>query len=202
MTSPSSSLDKYNFTQQIQAGLESNIQTQKAVLKDLVPLMEQVAVDWIEVLEAGHKIFFFGNGGSAADSQHLAAELVGRVKVNRQALPAIALTTDTSNLTALGNDYGFESIFQRQIEALGKAGDIAVAISTSGNSPNVLAAVKAAKQMGIQTLGLTGGSGGKLKSLVDVAIIIPSNSTSRIQESHITVSHILCELVEAHFAQR
>ncbi len=201
MTSPNSSSDKGSLARQIEGCLKSCIQTQEAVLGSLVPTLDRVAGDWIHALNQGHKILFFGNGGSAADSQHLAAELVGRVRINRRALPALALTTDTSALTALANDFGFETVFSRQIEALGAAGDIAFAISTSGNSPNVLAAVKTAKAMGLTTMGLTGRDGGALKSAVDVAVVIPAELTSRIQEAHITVTHILCELVEAHFAR-
>ena len=147
-------------------------------------------------LKNGNKILICGNGGSAADSQHFAAEVVGRFKLERKGLPAIALTTDTSILTAIGNDYGFDKIFERQVEALGKEGDVLVGISTSGNSENVIKAVNKAKEMGIYTIGLLGKDGGKLKDIVDLALIVPSNDTARIQECHLTIYHVICEEVE------
>ena len=138
----------------------------------------------------------FRSGGSASDSQHLAAEFVGRYEKERRALAAIALTTDTSILTAVGNDYGYDKVFVRQIEALGQKGDVLFAISTSGNSKNVMAAVHRAKELGIHVIGFTGGEGGQLKALADLPIVIPSKKTSRIQESHIMIGHILCECVD------
>lgn len=190
-----------SYAKAIEERLTESIRTKERVRAGLIPAMEQAARLMIEALEKGNKIFFFGNGGSAADSQHLAAELVGKMYVEgRRALPAIALTTDSSNLTALGNDFGFETVFSRQVEALGKPGDVAVGITTSGQSPNVLAAAKTARKMGLKTIGFIGKNGGKLKGLVDVPIVVPSDSTQRIQESHITIGQILCELVEAHFA--
>ncbi|MEO2118104.1 MAG: D-sedoheptulose 7-phosphate isomerase [Methanocaldococcus sp.] len=147
-------------------------------------------------LKNGNKILICGNGGSASDSQHFAAEIVGRFKLERRGMPAIALTTDTSILTAIGNDYGFDRIFERQVEALGKEGDVLVGISTSGNSENVIKAVNKAKEMGIYTIGLLGKSGGKLKDIVDLALIVPSNDTARIQECHLTIYHVICEEVE------
>ncbi len=150
----------------------------------------------IETLRNGGKIAFIGNGGSAADSQHLAAEFVGRFARNRSPLPALALTTDTSILTAVGNDFGFEDVFSRQVEALLEEGDLLIAISTSGNSPNVIKAVLKAKEMGVKIVGLTGKSGGKLKDICDVSIVVPSNSTPRIQEVHILIGHVMCEEVE------
>ena len=147
-------------------------------------------------LTGGGKVLLFGNGGSAADAQHIAAELVGRFARDRDPLPALALTTDTSAITAIGNDYGFEQIFVRQVHALGRPGDVAVAISTSGRSPNVLAAVKAARERRLVTIGLIGGDGGRLTGIVDISIVVPSASTARIQECHITIGHILCEMVE------
>jgi len=144
----------------------------------------------------GSKLLIAGNGGSAADSQHFAAEIVGRYKKERRGYPAIALTTDTSILTAWGNDYDFESVFSRQIESLGQQGDIFLGISTSGNSKNVILAVKKAKEMGMITIGLLGNNGGNLKDLVDMSIIVPSTNTARIQEVHITIIHILCEEIE------
>lgn len=144
------------------------------------------------------KILLCGNGGSAADCQHIAAEFMIRLShhINRPALPAIALTTDTSNLTAGGNDIGFENVFARNVEGLGNEGDILIAISTSGNSPNIIKAVDMAKEKKMTVVAFLGGTGGKLKSMVDVPVIIPSSNTQRIQEGHITVAHIICELVE------
>jgi D-sedoheptulose 7-phosphate isomerase len=147
-------------------------------------------------VRAGGKILLFGNGGSAADAQHLAAELVIRYKADRAPIAAIALTTDTSALTAAGNDLGYEAIFERQVEALGKPHDVAVGFSTSGNSPNVLRGLAQAKAMGLATLGFTGGSGGKMRALCDVSIVIASPVTARIQEMHITLGHVLCKALE------
>nr|Q58731.2 RecName: Full=Probable phosphoheptose isomerase; AltName: Full=Sedoheptulose 7-phosphate isomerase [Methanocaldococcus jannaschii DSM 2661] len=147
-------------------------------------------------LKNGNKILICGNGGSAANSQHFAAEIVGRFKLERKGLPAIALTTDISILTAIGNDYGFDRIFERQVEALGKEGDVLAGISTSGNSENVIKAANKAKEMGIYTIGLLGKGGGKLKDIVDLALVVPSNDTARIQECHLTIYHVICEEVE------
>ena len=150
----------------------------------------------INALKAGGKVVTFGNGGSAADSQHMAAELVGRFQKERAPLAAIALTTNTSSITAIANDYGYGATFKRQIEALGKRGDVAIAISTSGNAENVIGAVKACKGLGIETVALTGKDGGKLAPLCDVSIVVPSGETARIQESHLMIGHILCCLAE------
>jgi len=148
-------------------------------------------------LIAGHKLIIFGNGGSAADSQHIAAELVGRYMRERSGMPAIALTTDTSILTSVANDYGFDQIFERQVEALAQPGDVALVISTSGNSPNVLRGLLRAKQIGnITTAAFLGKTGGEIKDVVDHAIVVPSQETARIQECHLTLGHILCELVD------
>ncbi len=149
-----------------------------------------------EALARGNKVMFCGNGGSAADSQHLAAELVGRYRRNRPGWAALALTVDTSALTAIGNDFGFDEVFSRQVEALGRPGDVLVAISTSGRSPNVLRAVETARALGLRTVGLAGRDGGPLAALVDVALVVPSDDTARVQECHITLGHILCDLVE------
>jgi len=149
-------------------------------------------------LEGGHKLLIYGNGGSAADAQHIAAEMVGRFRRERRALAATALTTDTSILTSLANDYGFDQVFVRQVRALGRAGDVAMAISTSGNSPNVLLATSAARELGLITVGLTGSDGGKLGGLVDHHFNVPHNSTARVQEVHIMIGHLLCELVDQH----
>ena len=157
----------------------------------------QTSVNWIlEAIQKQKKILLAGNGGSAADAQHIAAEFVGRFQRNRRALPAIALTTDTSILTAIGNDFGFEKIFSRQVEALNSPGDIFLAISTSGNSQNLIEAVKVCKDSAVKSIGLLGSDGGKLRDWVDLPIIVKSQSTARVQEVHITIAHILCELIE------
>ena len=151
----------------------------------------------VDALKADRKILLFGNGGSAADAQHIAAEMVGRFHGERKGMPAIALTTDTSALTAIANDYGYDAVFARQIEALGRPGDVAIAISTSGKSPNVLKAVDVARAAGLKTIGLTGGDGGPLASRVDVSLCVSASRLSfRIQETHIMAGHILCELVD------
>ena len=149
-----------------------------------------------DAIAAGKKALICGNGGSAADAQHFAAELVGRFESERRAFASIALTTDTSALTAIGNDYGFEKIYTRQIEALAAAGDVLIAISTSGNSPNVISAVMKARQIGCRTIGMTGSEGKKLASLCDAAVLVPSKRTARIQEAHITIIHIWCEMID------
>ncbi len=155
----------------------------------------------VGTLQRGGKLLVCGNGGSAADAQHLAAELVGRFLRERPGLPAIALTTDTSALTAIGNDYGFARVFSRQIEALGRAGDILLAITTSGSSPNVIAAIHAAKARGLAVVGLLGRDGGEARPLCDVALVVGSETTARVQEVHILVAHILCEAVDRAFAE-
>ncbi len=148
--------------------------------------------------QAGHKVLLFGNGGSSTDAAHIAAEFVGRYKRERAPLPAIALATDIAAITCIANDYGFEELFARQVRAHGQRGDVAIAISTSGNSPNVLKGVEAAKALGLTTIAWTGGTGGKLAGMVDYAFVVPSTLTARIQESHITLGHVLCELIEDH----
>lgn len=165
-------------------------------LKNKTAEIEKVANECIKAIKNGNKIMFCGNGGSASDSQHLAAELVGRYKKNRQSLPAIALTVDTSILTAVGNDFGFDTVFSRQVEGLGKKGDVLIGISTSGNSTNVVKAIEQAKSMGIVTVGFTGQKGGEMKNLVDYLINVPSDVANNIQEMHIAIGHILCGLVE------
>jgi D-sedoheptulose 7-phosphate isomerase len=174
------------------------VAVKEALLRDreLIRLVAEVGRDLAAALRAGHRAFLFGNGGSAADAQHIAAELVGRYKLERPGLPAIALTVNTSNLTAIGNDYSFEAVFARQVEALGSAGDVALAISTSGNSRNVVLAIEAAKRKGMASVGLTGQGGGQLKGLVDRCICVPSEDTPRVQEIHILIGHILSEIVE------
>lgn len=179
----------------IRLRIESSIDIRQKLL-DQVPLLAQVAMVLIEAYQQGKKILLFGNGGSAADAQHIAAELVGKYYINRKPLPAEALTVNTSVLTAIGNDYAFEQIFARQVEALGNPGDVAIGISTSGNSPNVIEGVRAARRKGMVTVGLTGDDGGQLKNEVDYCICVPSKDTPRVQEAHILIGHIWCELIE------
>jgi D-sedoheptulose 7-phosphate isomerase len=186
---------------EVEVRLKESIETKQKVLQSLVPVIAQAADLIIASLESGKKVLLCGNGGSAADSQHVAAELVGKLFVKRRALPAIALTTDTSNLTALANDFSYDAVFSRQLEALGQSGDVLIAISTSGNSPNVLEAVKTARAIGVRSIGLSGRGGGALHKAVDLSIVVPSENTQRIQESHLTIEHILCELIEARFAK-
>jgi D-sedoheptulose 7-phosphate isomerase len=170
---------------------------QQEAARTLAEPVAAAAEKVIAALRAGRKVLLCGNGGSAADAQHIAAELVGRYARERRGLPAVALTTDTSALTAIGNDYGFDRIFARQVEALAQAGDVLIAISTSGNSPNVLQAVETARQLGVGTIGLAGRGGGALRALADLCLVAPHEETARIQELHITIGHIICDLVEA-----
>src|SRR3990167_8277912 len=164
--------------------------------RDHADRIAQVATLLVTAFREGHKVLLFGNGGSATDAAHIAAEFVGRYKLERAPLPAIALATDIAAITCIANDYGFDELFARQVRAHGQKGDIAIAISTSGNSPNVLKGVAAARECGMVTIAWTGGTGGKLAALVDHPFIVPSTVTARIQESHITLGHVLCELVE------
>jgi len=163
---------------------------------ETVKIIAKIAEVIIQTYRKGKKVILFGNGGSAADAQHIAAELVGKYYLERAPLPAITLTVNTSSLTAIGNDYSFAQVFVKQLEALGEAGDVAIGISTSGDSENVLEALKAAKEKGLITIGFTGKKGGKLTNVVDYCLHIPSDDTPRIQEGHITVGHIICEIVE------
>jgi D-sedoheptulose 7-phosphate isomerase len=173
---------------------ETKIKIKDQLMHDIIKAVEMLA----DCFNSGNKLLLCGNGGSAADCQHIATELMIRLShhIQRPALPAIALTTDTSNLTAGGNDIGFENVFARNVEGLGNKGDVLLAISTSGNSPNVIKAVDMAHQKGLKVIGFLGGSGGKLKDKIELPIVIPSSNTQRIQEGHITVAHIICELVE------
>jgi len=176
--------------------IQESIAVKEKLAGEAPELIADAAQMIITSMQSGGKLIVFGNGGSAADAQHFSAELVGRYRQDRKALPAIALTTDSSALTSIGNDYGFDTVFSRQLEAIGKPGDVALAISTSGNSPNVLGAVSLARKMGIATIALTGNSGGKLRSHVDLCLAVPSDSTPRIQESHSLIIHILSGIVE------
>ena len=181
----------------IQARFEEHLEVANAVMQsDILVQIERVASVIKIALANGKKVLFCGNGGSAADSQHLAAEFVGRFQKERQGLPAIALTVDTSILTAVSNDYGFNKVFVRQVEALGNEGDVLVGISTSGTSPNVLAAVELAKAKGMYCVGMTAANGAKLAELCDECIAVPAKVTARAQEMHILIGHILCELVD------
>ncbi|HLD69801.1 MAG TPA: D-sedoheptulose 7-phosphate isomerase [Candidatus Omnitrophota bacterium] len=179
---------------------QESIRVKEETLKLNLDSIIKAAEEMIKTFSSDGKILLMGNGGSAADSQHIAAELIGRFQKERRSLPAIALTTDSSVLTSLGNDYSFDVIFARQIEGLGRRGDAVVAISTSGNSKNVIEGIKKAKAMGIKTISLTGCGGGKLAEICDINLIVPSNKTARIQESHICLYHAICELIENHFS--
>lgn len=165
-------------------------------MNDLLPSIENAADLCIESVNNGGKILLIGNGGSAADAQHIAAELIGRYKLERNAIPAIALTTDSSILTSISNDYGYSQVFARQLEALANKIDVVIAISTSGNSKNIINALKVANQIGCKTIGLSGGTGGKLKEICSVNIAVPSENTARIQEIHIFIGHTICHLIE------
>jgi D-sedoheptulose 7-phosphate isomerase len=180
----------------VRASLEESARVKRATLEGCAPAIAAAGELLIAALRRGGRVLVFGNGGSASDAQHFAAELAGRFERERPALSALALGANTSDLTALSNDYGFERVFARLVEAHGRAGDAAVAISTSGASPNVNAAVSAARERGLATVGLCGKGGGALATLVDVAVVVPSDRTSRVQEAHIAVCHVWCELVD------
>ena len=183
----------------IKQELNEHLITLDATMKSIGSALEVAANICIDSLKQGGKILIFGNGGSAADAQHIAAELVGRYKLERKGLSAIALSTDTSSLTAIANDYGYEHVFDRQIEALANPEDVAVGISTSGNSSNVINALQIAKNIGCKSIGLSGKSGGNMNKLCDVNLIIPAKDTARIQEMHILAGHIICHLIELEF---
>src|SRR5882762_5190795 len=176
-----------NFERRVAELIEASIATKQSLLSspDLVVTVATVSEILVNAITKGHKLLLFGNGGSAADAQHIAAEFVGRFAFDRPALPALALSVNTSCVTAIGNDYGFDQVFSRQIEALAHRGDVAIGISTSGNSPNVVSALSVSRQKGLHTIALTGCTGGKLKNAVDYCICVPSNDTPRIQECHI-----------------
>lgn len=181
---------------EIEEQIRESIEVKRRIVEGMVDQIAEAADMLVHSLRAGGKVILFGNGGSAADAQHIAAELVGRFKMERRALAAIALNTNSSVITAIGNDYDFTLSFSRQVEALVKEGDVAVGISTSGNSSNVIYALKRASELGAKTIALTGKTGGMLASVADLAIIVPSDDTPRIQEAHITIGHVLCDLVE------
>ncbi|NOT46629.1 MAG: D-sedoheptulose 7-phosphate isomerase [Acidobacteria bacterium] len=181
----------------VASSLAQHRQVFNDVIDSLTASIKECGELILDTVRNGKKILICGNGGSAADAQHMAAEFVGRYETERRALPAIALTTDTSALTALANDYSFDRVFARQVEALANEGDLLIGISTSGNSSNVIAAVMTARQLGCRVLGMTGATGKKLASLSDACLMVPSDRTARIQEVHITIAHIWCELVDA-----
>ncbi len=187
-----------DFERQIANLIEASIATKKAMLSDsqIVVTVAKVSKILVKALKQGNKALLFGNGGSAADAQHIAADLVGRFAFDRPALPALALSVNASSVTAIGNDYGFDQVFSRQLEALARAGDVAIGISTSGNSANVLRAMSTARKMGLHTIALTGRTGGKLRNTADHCICVPSDDTPRIQECHTLIGHIISELVE------
>lgn len=180
----------------IQAHFSGHMEAVEAAAQKLGPQIGEVVTLVAQALQNGNKLLVMGNGGSAADAQHLAAEFVGRFLLERRALPAIALTTDTSILTAVGNDYGYEEVFKRQVEALAQEGDVVIGISTSGNSNNIFHALTAANEKGCRTLGLLGRDGGSIAGVVDVDLTVPAQHTPHIQEVHITVIHLICDLVE------
>lgn len=184
------------MTQRIKAGLLESAEVKQKMANVSIEVIEQMVRAIIGVLRSGGKVLLCGNGGSAADCQHFAGELVGRFVLNRPGLPVIALTTDSSVLTCVANDFSYEDVFARQVEAIGRYGDLLIAFSTSGNSPNILKAVEVARSRGIKTLGMTGGSGGCLSTSTDLSLIVPSDKTSLIQEGHIAAYHLICELVE------
>lgn len=187
-----------DFEQRVSHSIQASIAVKELLLRspEVVFIIAKVSERLVDTITNGNKVLLFGNGGSAADAQHIAAEFVGRFAFDRPALPALALSVNTSCVTAIGNDYGFDLIFSRQIEALARVGDLAIGISTSGNSPNVLRGLTVAGKMGLCTVALTGCTGGNLKNVVDHCICAPSNETPRIQECHILIGHIISELVE------
>lgn len=190
--------DNSNENSEIRS-IDEHLETIQLVKQDLIVDIRLAAKLIIECFRSGNKVLLCGNGGSAADAQHIAAEFVGRYEKERRSLPAVALTTDTSALTALTNDYDFDRVFTRQIESLAREGDCLIAISTSGNSSNVIAAVMEARRRGCKVIGFTGADGKKLASLADVSLIIPAKRTARIQEAHIMIAHIICEMVDEVF---
>lgn len=186
-------------TSRIRNIIQESVAVKQALMSDakLLDLIAATGGELVRALRAGHKILLFGNGGSAADAQHIAAEFVGRFQRERDPLPALALTVNTSALTAIANDYEYENVFARQVLALGSRGDVAVGISTSGKSPNVLKGLSAAKTCGLTTVGLTGKKGGPMAESTQYCLCVPSEVTARIQEAHILIAHILCEIVDA-----
>jgi len=184
----------------IEKELQAHKETIEKTIEVMVPQIEEASKLMVETLKNGNKVLLCGNGGSAADAQHIAAELTGRYKSERAGLAGLALTTDTSALTAIGNDYGYDRIFDRQVEALAREGDLLIGISTSGNSLNVISALATAKLLGCKTLGMSGKDGGEMNRLCHLNLVVPSDDTPRIQEMHILIGHILCQAVDDGFA--
>ena len=184
----------------IEYEFNEHLKTTKATMDCIYESVESAAQICINTLKNGNKILIFGNGGSAADAQHIAAELVGRYKVERKGLPAIALTTDSSALTCISNDYGYEQVFSRQIEALANSGDVAIGISTGGTSHNVISALDVAKNIGCKAIGFSGRGGGEMNDSCDVNLVVPDNDTPRIQEMHILIGHTICQLIDNGFS--
>jgi len=182
----------------IKEQIKKSYETKEAIYNDeiLLDKIVEVASKCVELYRGNNKTILAGNGGSAADAQHIAAELVGRYGFDRPSIPSLALTTDTSNITAIGNDYGYDKIFSRQLEGMGQEGDIFIGISTSGNSQNLINAFEVAKNKNILTIALVGKDGGEMAKMADIALVVPSDSTPRIQESHILIGHILCDIIE------
>lgn len=182
----------------IKSILQDSCDTKQKVINDdrLIKVIDEVIISCVSALKKGNKLLLAGNGGSAADAQHIAAELVGRYEKDRAGLPAIALTTNTSELTAISNDYGYDNVFQRQVQALANSGDVFFGLSTSGNSVNVVNAIEQCKSLDVVTVAMTGESGGKMQAISDYCINVPSDNTARIQEVHITVGHIICRAIE------
>ena len=193
-----------DFERRVSSLIEASIATKQSMLsnRELISTAAKVSAILVQALKRGNKLLIFGNGGSAADAQHIAAEFVGRFAFDRPALPALALSVNGSCVTAIGNDYGFDLIFSRQLEALARRGDVAIGISTSGTSPNVVKAMSTARKMELHTVALTGAAGGGLKGIVDHCLCVPSSETPRIQEGHTLIGHIISELVELEMFQK
>jgi D-sedoheptulose 7-phosphate isomerase len=181
---------------EIEKSLNESIGVKSEVLSNSVETIAMIATMAVDALRDGHSLYFMGNGGSAADAQHISGELVGRYKKDRKSLPVLALTTDTSVLTAISNDFGYDYCFEKQIEAFARKDDVVFGLSTSGNATNVINALKLAGKIGAKTIGFTGRDGGMIKDIVDVCLMVPSSDTPRIQECHITIGHILCSIIE------
>lgn len=190
-------LTNSEMLERIKRQLYESSEVKRLIAESLSDKIAEAAMLIVDCIKSGGKVILFGNGGSAADAQHLAGELVGRFRLERRAFPALALTTNTSIITAISNDYGYDAVFARQIEAFAKPGDVVVGISTSGNSRNVVEGIRKAKDLDARVIGLTGGDGGKMKDILDVSINVPSSDTPRIQEGHIAIGHVICDIVES-----
>ncbi len=195
-------MDRENLENHIRDSLLESASLKEKIAAEMAGQIARASLEVEKTLSGGGKVILFGNGGSASDAQHLAAELIGRFELERKPMPAITLVSNPAGITALGNDYGFDHIFERQVEALAERGDVLIGISTSGNSPNVISALKAGRAVGCFRIGLLGRDGGPMKDEVDLPIIVPSERTCRIQEAHITIGHIICEIVEEGLFQK